>query len=57
VNLKPGETKKLEFVMNSEALAFYDINMDWVVEPGQFNILVGNSSADNDLETVTLTVK
>jgi beta-glucosidase len=57
VNLKPGETKKHEFVMNSEALAFYDINMDWVVEPGRFNIMVGNSSADNDLETVTLTVK
>lgn len=57
VHLKPGETKKLEFVLKSEALAFYDINMDWVVEPGVFNIMVGNSSANKDLSTIALTVK
>jgi len=56
VNLKPGETKKLEFVIDSEALAFYNINMDWVIEPGMFNIMVGNSSADKDLTSLSLTV-
>ena len=57
VNLESGETKKLEFVMDREALAFYDINMDWVVEPGVFNIMVGTSSANKDLTTIALTVK
>jgi hypothetical protein len=39
-----------------ESLAFYDIHMKYVVEPGEFEIMVGNSSCDSDLQTVILTV-
>jgi len=56
VTLRPGETKKVAFEITPESLAFYDINMKYVVEPGEFTIMVGNSSRDEDLQKVTLTV-
>ncbi len=40
-----------------EHLAFYDIDMKYVVEPGQFEIMVGNSSRDQDLQKIPLQVK
>jgi beta-glucosidase len=39
-----------------ESLAFYDVNMKYVVEPGEFAVMVGNSSRDRDLQKVVLTV-
>lgn len=39
-----------------EYLAFYDINMNYVVEPGEFKIMVGNSSRNEDLQQVILIV-
>ena len=40
-----------------ESLAFYDLHMKFVVEPGEFEIMVGNSSRDADLQKVILTVE
>jgi beta-glucosidase len=56
VFLKAGETKRIKFALNAESLAFYDINMDYCVEPGIFTIMTGSSSAKADLKTTTLTV-
>lgn len=56
VTLRPGETKTVAFDIGPESLAFYDIDMRYVVEPGEFSILIGNSSRDEDLQKVTLTV-
>ena len=56
VTLRPGETKTVAFEIVPELLAFYDINMDYLVEPGEFSIMIGNSSRDEDLTKVTLTV-
>jgi len=39
-----------------EKLAFYDINMEFVVEPGEFAVLVGTSSDDKDLQEIKLHV-
>ncbi|MGE5486657.1 MAG: fibronectin type III-like domain-contianing protein, partial [bacterium] len=57
VTLKPGETKTVEIEITPELLAFYDINMKYVVEPGDFEIMVGNSSRNEDLQKVTLQVQ
>ncbi len=47
VALNPGQKKKVEFKLTEEAFAFYDVKQkDWVVEPGEFEILVGSSSRD-----------
>jgi beta-glucosidase len=57
VSLKPGESKTVTLDITPDSLSFYDINMDSVVEPGDFEIMVGNSSRDEDLQKVLLTVK
>ena len=56
ITLDPGETKNVTLTISTESLAFYNIDMDYVVEPGEFEIMVGNSSLDEDLQKVTLTV-
>ncbi len=50
VFLEKGETQTVEISLNKDAFAFYDINMNYVIEPGEFNIFVGTSSQDSDLE-------
>lgn len=57
VFLRPGETKTVELEITPDSLAFYDINMKYVVEPGDFEIMIGNSSQDCDLQKVLLQVK
>jgi beta-glucosidase len=52
--LQPGETTSVTFDIGPEQLAFYDIHMKYVVEAGEFEIMVGNSSRDIDLQKVTL---
>src|SRR5882724_8784520 len=57
VSLKPGESKTVTLEITPESLSFYDINMKYVVEPGDFEIMVGNSSRDTDLQKVLLSVR
>ena len=57
VRLGPGETTTVKFDITPELLAFYDINMEYVVEPGDFEIMVGNSSRDADLQKLLLHVR
>lgn len=46
VELAPGESRRVEIVLDEDAFSFYDINSHkFVVEPGQFEISVGNSSS------------
>ena len=56
VYLEPAETKNVAFEITPEQLAFYDIHMKFVVEPGEFEIMVGSSSRDDDLQKVILSV-
>jgi beta-glucosidase len=47
VELKPGETKTVTLPLDSRSFAYYDVNSKgWKVEPGEFGILVGDSSED-----------
>jgi len=56
ISLQPGETQTVTLDITQESLAVYDINMHFVVEPGEFEIMVGNSSRDEDLQKVVLTI-
>jgi len=56
VYLEPGETTTVTLDIAPSALAFFDVNMKHVVEPGDFSIMVGTSSRDEDLGKLTLTV-
>lgn len=57
ITLAPGETQTVSLEITPERLAFYNIDMKYVVEPGEFEIMIGNSSRDQDLQTVLLRVK
>jgi beta-glucosidase len=57
ITLDPGQTETVSLDITPKHLAFYDIDMNYTVEPGEFVIMVGNSSRDEDLQKVTLTVK
>ena len=56
VYLKPGETTTVTLDIAPDALAFFDVNMKHVVEPGDFSIMLGTSSRDEDLHKLTLQV-
>jgi beta-glucosidase len=50
VELKPGQKKKVRFDLIYEQLAFVNADANWVVEPGDFELLAGPSSKDSDLK-------
>lgn len=52
--LKPAQKQTVTFAVTPELLAFYDINMKYLVESGEFEIMVGNSSVN--YQSVSLNV-
>ena len=46
IKLNSGETKTVKFIINKEKLSFYNANLQWIAEPGDFDIMIGSSSAD-----------
>ncbi|MDZ7723220.1 MAG: glycoside hydrolase family 3 N-terminal domain-containing protein [candidate division KSB1 bacterium] len=46
VTLEPGEEVTLSISIPVEMLAFYDINHAYVIEPGEFEFMIGSSSED-----------
>lgn len=54
IYLNPGEKKTVTFIIKPEDLQILDKDMNWTVEPGEFEFMVGKSSKDIQLrETVT----
>ena len=54
VSLKPGETRQVTFSLKPEDLQILDRNMNWTVEPGEFEVMIGASSQDIRLKkTIT----
>jgi len=50
IELKPGETKHVKVVLNQRALSYYDVKAkQWRAEAGDFDVLVGPSSAQIEL--------
>ena len=56
VALAPGESAKVTFEIGFDQLNYLNENMEYVVEPGTFRIMVGSSSRDADLRSTVLTV-
>ena len=58
VYLEAGETKTVEFALTSRDLAYWNIDeKDYLPTKGNYDIMVGSSSAANDLKVATLEVK
>jgi beta-glucosidase len=46
VNLKAGESKEVNFRVTVDDLKFYNADLKYVVEPGDFKIFIGGNSED-----------
>jgi beta-glucosidase len=57
LTLDPGQTQTVALDVTPDLLAFYDIDLSFRVEPGEFRLMVGSSSRDSDLQAVTLRVR
>ncbi len=59
IHLEKGETKEIEFIISPELLSMLDENMNRVVEPGEFRIMIGAAANDIRLREVltVLTVR
>lgn len=49
IHLSPGEMKDVTFYISAKHLAMYNEKMEYVVEPGEFKVMVGSSSKNSDL--------
>lgn len=54
VMIKAGESKTIEFKINGEMLKFYNYDLDFVSEPGDFDVMIGGNSAQVKKATFTL---
>lgn len=48
--LQPGEKQTVTFEISEKELKFHNLQMQYVSEPGDFEIMIGNSSRDKDLK-------
>ena len=46
IKLNIGETKTVTFIINNQKLSFYNEKLDYISEPGDFDLLIGSSSKD-----------
>ncbi|HEX3282379.1 MAG TPA: glycoside hydrolase family 3 N-terminal domain-containing protein [Pyrinomonadaceae bacterium] len=46
VTLQPGQKKRIEFLLTADALGFWNREMRFTVEPGEFKVMVGANSED-----------
>ena len=56
ISLKPGETREVSFTITPDKLAYYNREMKKVVEPGEFEIMVGGSSDERQLKKIKIEV-
>ncbi|WBA40864.1 beta-glucosidase BglX [Hymenobacter canadensis] len=51
ISLRPGETKTVTFTLTPDKLAFYNRQLQWAAEPGEFQLMLGSASDDIRLES------
>jgi beta-glucosidase len=50
IMLQPGETKTLTFTIDKEKLSFYNDQLQWGTQPGDFKVMIGSASDDIRLQ-------
>jgi beta-glucosidase len=51
VRLKPGETRRVSFTIDRDTLSFFNSQLKWGAEAGEFKLMVGSASDDIRLES------
>ncbi|WP_269686622.1 beta-glucosidase BglX [Flavobacterium lacustre] len=46
IKLNAGETKTVKFTIDKQKLSFYNSDLKWITEPGDFDLMIGSSSSD-----------
>jgi beta-glucosidase len=46
INVKAGQSQTIKFIINKEKLSFFNQQLQWVAEPGDFELMIGASSQD-----------
>ena len=46
ISLNPEETKTVTFIIDNQKLSFYNQKLDYISEPGNFELMIGSSSND-----------
>ncbi|MCC9137885.1 beta-glucosidase BglX [Pontibacter silvestris] len=54
ISLKKGESKTVTFTLTAEDLKFYNKDLEYVFEPGEFKVFVGTNSSDVQEASFTL---
>jgi beta-glucosidase len=54
VRIAPGAQITVTFSLHTDDLKFYDIDMEFVAEPGEFLVMAGPNSSDLLMERFTL---
>ena len=55
ITLKPGESKEVVFKITPDKLSFYNYDLQYVLEPGEFDIMTGPDS--RNVQSTTLKVE
>ncbi|MGX8695565.1 MAG: fibronectin type III-like domain-contianing protein, partial [Prevotella sp.] len=54
ISLKAGESRDVSFTINAEMLKYYDNELTYGVEPGEFELMIGPNSRDVQQAVFTL---
>ena len=57
IYLQPGQTRTVTFKIAPEMLKFYDYDLQYVIEPGDFQVMIGSNSRDVKTAAFTVTSK
>lgn len=57
IELKKGEQKDVEFTITPDKLKFYNYDLEYVLEAGSFDLMIGANSSDKALKKTTFEVK
>ena len=52
VMLQPGESQVIRFVIDREKLSFFNEKLQWIAQPGEFDLMIGASSSDIRLKSM-----
>lgn len=51
IMLQHGESKTIQFTIDKEKLSFYNEKLQWITQPGEFDLMIGSSSSDIRLKS------
>lgn len=57
IYLQPGQTRTVTFKIAPEMLKFYDYDLQYVIEPGDFQVMIGSNSRNVKTAAFTVTSK